>query len=241
MSDPWDLLMAGEYAAAIDAYSGQIAADTGAPAHNNRATAYMLAGQLDAALGDFAVAGYLGFAGPTRSDYAHLHVGAVLWLKGRYPVAASLWECAVREMLKNRFTHTDAAGGVRCGCLLWFASTRLRDAGLRALAEELLSKRLRKPGRWDRSWPAPLAAMLLGDASPCHVVDIASSPPSLAFRQLCQAHFYAAATALSRDDDNGTAVAHLRSAADTGAFIELEYFLARYELGQASPGIGSEP
>jgi len=227
--NPWGLLQAGEYAEAVKACSLQIADKPDIPAYNNRATAYLLLGDLDAALADYAVAGFLDLTDATVGDHAHLHVAAVLWMKGRHALAASLWRHTVQQMLKKRFTHTDAAGGVQCGCLLWFASARLGDPELRALAEELLSKRAAKPGRWGNAWPAPLAAMLLGQLTPPDLVAAASSPPVLAHRQLCQAHFYAATLAHAQGDGELAAM-HLQSSAGTRAFIEIEYFLALHEL-----------
>lgn len=238
MSDPWQLLQAGEYAEAVKAYSLQIAAKPHIPAYENRATAYLLAGDLDAALADYAVAGFLDLTDSTVGDHAHLHVGAVLWMKQRHALAAALWRHTVQQVLKNRFTHTDAAGGVQAGCLLWFASARLGDPALRALADELLLKRLGKPGRWGNAWPAPLAAMLLGELPVPDLMAAASSPPAMANRQLCQAHFHAASLAHSQGNGD-LAARHLQSSAETRAFIEIEYFLALHELRHRDPALAS--
>lgn len=233
MRDPWELMIAGQYASAARACTAQIAKGPQVFAYNNRGTAHLLLGDLDAALADYAIAGFLGLTGPTVDDHAHLQVAAVLWLKQQYALAASLWRYAVQQMLQNRFTHTDAGGGVHCGCLLWFAATTLGDEELRSLAEELLSERHKKRGRWGPAWPTPVAAMLLGHLAVPDLITAASSCSSLASRQLCQAHFYAASVARGKGNVD-LAITHLRSSADTEAFLEIECFLARHELRRLS-------
>src|SRR5262245_52179951 len=140
MDNPWRLVAAGRYAEAIAAYTLEIEARPTTFGHNNRATARLLAGDLDGALSDYAVAGYLDQADATRGDHSFVHVATVLWLQGRTSQARGLWRFAVDEMSRGRFTHSDASGGLHCGALLWFCGVALGDEDLRLAAERLFMK-----------------------------------------------------------------------------------------------------
>lgn len=225
--DPWSLFAEGEYEAAVEAYSLQIAERPTPPSYNNRATALLLLGQWDKALADFAVAGCLDRASGRPSDHSLLHAGAVLWIQGRERLAAGLWRHAVDEMRRGRFVYTDAAGGVQCAALLWFASAQLGDAALRKVAEKWLAKRA--VAAEARAWPGPLAGFLLGEVP---LADLEAWPPAtgvLHSRQQAQVQFYAGARALAEKDAE-RAAQHFRQAAQlSDAVLEIEHHLGIHE------------
>lgn len=228
-----ELLMAGDYRAAVDACSKSLAKQPDMIAYNERAAAYLHLNDYDRALADYAVAGYLDCADSTVGDYGYKHVAAVLWLKRAYTVAAALWSHTVGQMLKGRFTHSDMAGGVQCGCLLWFAGAGLSKAELREAAEELLVRKLKK--RNNSLWPAPVAAFLCGQITEDELRGTVTSTPILRERQACQAEFYVGAHALSLGNGERALAAFRAASRLTKGSIEIEYFLAGHEIENPEP------
>lgn len=229
------MVLEGRPTDAIEALSVEISSKPRILAFNNRATARILCGDLAGALSDFAVAGFVAEGEVGRGDHSYIHVAAVLWMQGHKRLASRLSQYATREMLKGRFAYSDAAGGADLGAATWFFSSRLKDKQGVQLAERLLAKLLK--GKASRSWPGPLARFLLNEISEVELVSAVSSVSGLRERELCQANFYVAARRQASGDAGGTVESLKAASASNAAVIEVEYHLARYELGAYGPAV----
>ena len=194
------------------------------------ASIYLDMGEYDKALSDYALSGYLGLK-HFVSDYGVKHVAAVLWLRGEAAEAADIWRYTVRQLAKNRFTHSDFAGGMQCSCLSWFAATSLSNVDVRDEAEHFMDKKLLS--RRGESWPGPVAAYLLGRMSAQELCHAAASADGIKERQLCQAEFYIGVHQCAHGRLS-EALTSFTSAADRlwPASIEMEYYLARHEANR---------
>jgi lipoprotein NlpI len=204
---------------------------------NNAGVQAMDDGDLATALGAFAVSSFLESAGSIRSDFAHQRAGAALWLMGERHAAAGLWRQAVHELGKGRITHSDDAGGVHSGLLLWYAWRRTGEDIYANEAETHLLRLWRKPR--SASWPGPLAAYILGKVAPEALLATAEASGSLRPRHLTQAHFYVGLE-LFAGGDLPSAVAHFREAEQAALDLslrEVEFYLARHELAQANVAV----
>jgi hypothetical protein len=233
MSSSWDLIVSGDYLGAVAATSEEIARRPSMGLFANRATAYILLRDYDKALADIAVSGFLDATDTTWGDSAFCWFGAVLWLKHAYWEATRIWQFTVRQMVKGRFTHSDAAGGVGCGCLLWFASQHFPEATFRADATELLEKKLMK--RSGKSWPGPIASFILQETTAEQLRAAVSETPVLRERQLCRAEFFIGA-ALLRSNSAEALECFDRAVGFREAILEEEYFLAQHEAERLRRG-----
>jgi tetratricopeptide (TPR) repeat protein len=156
----------------------------------------------------------------SASDYVRL--GVSHWSMGLHEEAISDWRSGFDAI------YADAAGGLECPLLVFFASEKLGDT----VTEKEMLKRLRKRVKKGKiaGWPAPLANYILGDIDEealfSHVVNI----PSLKGRQHCQASFFAAVRSQRQDCTNRKFYLEDAVAQGMAASLEAEYYLAKKEL-----------
>lgn len=226
--DPWQLVMQGQYDAAVRAYSEILREKPSSFAFYNRGTVYLNLGELSRAKADFEAAQQCS---ETRGDAYLQEVGVVEWLAGRHTEAAQIWRDLAQALDRREITYTDAAGGVENGLLLYFAAVRMGDRELLRESQSCLRKRTRTKAC--ASWPGPLALFLLDRMDREQVFDRITSTPVLRERQQCQAELYSGVRSLARGETEEYARAMQRSAGLSQALLEKELYLARYESGLA--------
>lgn len=220
--DPWDYIDAGEYSAAVRAYTKALHKEQLAPNYANRGMAYLSLGEPAKALADFQTAYDLE---EYRSDAFTQLSGVALWLAGREAEAAKVWHDLVLEIEHGEIDYSDEAGGVGNACLLWFAAVRLQQPTLLTPARRLIKKLCNK----NENWLGSIGQFLLGRIDEEQLRDAVSDIPVLFGREMCQAEFYIGIRALEagRRADYRKAV---RAAAKVDTTkIEPEYYLACHE------------
>lgn len=229
----WELVKAGRYAEAVTAFSQEVAERPSQGALNNRGMAYLHLGDFAAALTDFEAAVRLHAevaAQLTRKmpGCDRSLSGVALWMASRAEEAHEIWHSDVAARLAGESRYGDAAGGVTCGNLLWYAGVRLANQESLKLASNFLKKRLRT--KQSAAWPGPAARFLLGSISLEEVLASVTSAPILRERQLCQAHFHFGVRALQQGDES-KATLEMQAAYEFGSNskLECEYYLSLHE------------
>ncbi len=236
LMDPFKLIIEGKFKEAVEQCSTELETKLSSPTINTRGFAYLNLGDLDRALADFQKAEEVRYqALPDQTDAYQQEIGMVLWLKGQEQEAASIWYNLVQALTKGKIVFSDMAGGVQNGALLWFASCYEGLRNYYEPAKKFLEKKVKSPKI--RHWPGPIAQYLLKNLSEEELIQAATCNESkiLEDRQLCQANFYIGAKALANGDKKRFKESMLESVR-TGkrSRIELEYYLAKYELERAS-------
>lgn len=224
---PWDMLKAGQYQEAADAYTVALKAQESPPNFCNRAIAYLNLGHLDKAMIDFKAAEKSRPTNTARGDAYGQWIGTVHWLGGEEQKAAQVWLDLVEGLESDVIGYTDAAGGVECGALLWCAATWLDDADLLSRARRWLAQFVITP---KSVWPGPIAQLILGRIPAAEILLLTSRVPFLHERQSCQAFFYEAVANRAMSNKPATEVALNKSAVLSQAKLEQEYYLANHEL-----------
>lgn len=228
-TDPFYLILAGDFAAAIRAYDASAKDDPSASTYLNRGLAYLNLGELDRALADFQAAEDRDRGQRFRHDDAARWRGVVGWLKHDRAEALRVWHNAVKGILDGDINMSDAAGGVSVAALVWFAATEESQEQKNAL--KLLRKRINRV-----VWPGPIAPFLLGKLRDTDLLAAAESKTAdLAARQQCQGHFFVGARA-KREGRLEVSLRHFQVAAAQGrsAILECESYLARAEVEEAA-------
>lgn len=229
MRSSWDLVKAGRFDEAVGELTDELSATPAPWRYSNRGIAYINLGALDRARDDFNAAEH---ASTTRGDSYRLKLATVQWLQGLEADAVKTWIDVVRDLDGNRITYTDAAGGVESPCMLWFAGVRLAKTELCEIATKSLRKMLGR--KQAKCWPGVLGRLVLGQAAPAEAREAVSTVPILRERQLCQAEFYIAWTSLMEENKSACLEALDQSARLGDALLEMELYLARYELCRMS-------
>jgi hypothetical protein len=217
---PFELVRSGEYEKALPYFQQRCGADAMAPDHLNLGTLYLL--MHDYGLAFRAISDAVNMTTPRfRADSDYLDLGTCRWCTGQYSAAIDLFRQALNA------PYRDAAGGVSAPSLLLYAAERIDSSVLRKEAVTLLRKHAR---RKLRGWPGPVVPFLLGKLDSAGLDRLAQSSPPLAFRQQCQADFYVALRALREGDTATFATRMTRAASDKSAYLETEYYLARWEV-----------
>jgi hypothetical protein len=87
-------------------------------------------------------------------------LGTAYWLAGEHDLAKTTWRSYVQGILAREIISGDAAGGVTEGLLLWYAGLLTQDEKTCKGALKYLANRAKRSAI--KSWPGPLALMVLG-------------------------------------------------------------------------------
>jgi len=218
-SNPWALLEAREWEAALAAYTASWNNTGNREDLFNRALVLLNMRRWPEAMSDFEQCLSLG---RSRGANAYELVGAIHWLMGRQKEAVAWWQSSLKA---DRPRWNQIA---RSPALLVYAGVKL---GYEWLVMDGL-KRLKgvwKPGHNPR-WPGILPGMYLGEVSADRPEVYVSNLPVIGERELCQAYFYTGVIALRNGDTALAAMRFRRAAALEGAVLEVEYHLAGAEV-----------
>lgn len=231
--DPFDLVLKGRSAQAVDLYSKLLKEEPDNELRLlGRAIAHVNLGALEQAAADFGKAEALNHGRAIgRSSQHATWLGIVDWLRGQRADALRRWLVVVSEIQKGRVVYADMAGGVQPAALPWYGASRIGVAAAQELqvATRFLTKRVKGSGL--DSWPAPIGAYLLGAVKEEELLqragDVAAS--TRRDRRLCQATFYIAAMAQSLNFSERAAAMWAR-AVNYGDLFDGEHYLAQGEL-----------
>jgi lipoprotein NlpI len=225
MSIEWDLVRAGRPREALPLFEEECANEASAFTFYNLGKARLLADECAGALA--AIDQAIALTAPRYYAGRHFMMrGICHWYLDQ---PAAMIEAL---HLANDAPYTDAAGGVGAPVLMLYVAARLRDETLARLALKLLHKHVKRPRR---GWPWPIAPYLLGQLDDARLADLARESAPLRFRHECQAYFYMAVSALRQGDETVYQGKMRDAGGDSGAFLECEYFLARWEVLRGFP------
>jgi len=236
MNNPWPLVKDGRYAEAVDAYTAALAKRVNGLDLRNRSTAYVLMARYEEAFNDIETAESLDpprIGGGFHGDGGQIRLGVIEWLSGKHKEAGDRWLLIGEALAKNRVTYTDASGGLGTASILRFGAARLARSDLRAVADRLIKKLLKRPTY--RSWPLPIGAIYADKISPEDLLASVSDTPILRERELCQAHFALAVRELERSNRQEYLRQMTIAASSSNAILEDEFFLGQYEIRRAEP------
>ena len=116
--------------------------------------------------------------------------------------------------------------------MLWFAAVRLSRPDLIESCRKLFEKLSMKKRHAEIScWPMPIGRFFLGMIDESALMDLVTQGVGLRERELCQAYFARAVSALAAGNKDGyRKFLKLAAALPSPAHIETEYFLTRHEL-----------
>jgi tetratricopeptide (TPR) repeat protein len=173
-----------------------------------------------------------------QADISCLH-----WCLGDQGQAIKLMRGLVEGILDGSINYGDLAGGVEQGLLLYYMGTTARDPDAAAFALKYLRNRAKRSAI--ESWPGPLARYYLGDMSFEDVLSAATGQRNvtdaivsartnfLSLRQLCGAVFHDGVRHRAQGAED-LCLARMRECyALEDPLIELEWYLARYEVEHA--------
>jgi tetratricopeptide (TPR) repeat protein len=223
----FELICAGRFDEAVDACTAAMVSGPQFLELQNRGLACLKMGRHAEAIADFRRAAALE-PEAMRTDAHEKRIGAAQWLAGREDEAIATWRSVVEDLVRRRYSHSDAGGGIQAGLLLWFGASRLGLGPEMAQALSWLRRRSRRPGM--TLWPLPLARFVLDEVTEEQVRLEATASGSLAPRRACQAAF-SAAIAACRQGDAARARALLKEAVASGMAIplDIEFDLALHE------------
>jgi tetratricopeptide (TPR) repeat protein len=165
------------------------------------------------------------------SDDDFIYLGICHWYLDQSVEAVTAWKAGLDA------PYTDAAGGVEAAAILIYASMRVSEPALEKLGFAILRKISR---RSTSAWPAAIAPYLLGKIKD-HDLDLQARMSTSAIvvqRQQCQADFYVALAAQRRGDDVAYNARLRECARSPFGYLEHEYYLALWELGDQSSSDG---
>lgn len=243
--DPFEHVLCHQYEAALELYDRRSLDQ--ATDWVGKSIALLCVGRLHEALEGFHRAKEL-----RERDYAKMgsaegsgadanFIGTVQWLLGKRKEAVETFRWSVDGILDGSIAYGDAAGGVTQGLLLWYASSSVEDSpSLRASIKYLKNRTKRKA---IEDWPGPLALHLVGQrldqeilkrefsTDDLETIDRHVASDVLARRHYTNALFYMAAKRGHDGDERKAKLLLLRCARLENTFFELEWYLARNELG----------
>jgi len=173
-----------------------------------------------------------------------MDISCLYWLLGDRQKAIAVMRDLVDGILNGSIQYsTDIAGGMTQGLLLSYMGATAQRLDQMAFALDYLRKRTRK--YLPDSWPNPVARHYLGEISfgdllaaatgqqelP-QAVDVARAK-LLSRRRLCVALFHDGVKSRIHGDEAGCLVRMRECHALENPLIEHEWYLARYECGQA--------
>jgi hypothetical protein len=183
----------------------------------------------------------LGLSG-RQLDIACLH-----WLMGNRLTAIMLMRGAVHGILDHSIKFGDAAGGVEQGLLLYYMGLTADDPDSVPFAIKYLRNRAKRAAI--HVWPGPLARYYLGDLGFEDVLAAATGQRNLADaikvartdllkrRQLVGALFHDGVKKREEGAEEQCMARMRECYALEDPLIELEWYLARHEVEQASAGV----
>jgi hypothetical protein len=175
-----------------------------------------------------------------------LDIACLHWLMGNRLTAIMLMRGAVHGILDDSIKYGDAAGGVEQGLLLYYMGLTANDPDSVPFAIKYLRNRARRAAIC--VWPGPLARYYLGDLAFEDVLAAATGQRDLPDatkvartdllkrRQLVGALFHDGVKKREEGAEEQCMVRMRECYALEDPLIELEWYLARHEVEQASTG-----
>jgi hypothetical protein len=170
-------------------------------------------------------------------------LSCLYWCLGDQAQAIKLMRGLAEGILNSSISYGDLAGGVEQGLLLYYMGTTARDPEAAAFALKYLRNRAKRSAI--RLWPGPLARYYLGDISFEDVLSAATGQDNVADaisaagthlmnrRKLCGALFHDGVRYRAQGAED-LCLARMRECyALENPVIELEWYLARYEVDGA--------
>jgi tetratricopeptide (TPR) repeat protein len=128
---PFDLICAGRFEEALAACTRETESREQPQSLLHRETAHLRLGQHELAIADFRRAAALE-PETMPTDAYEKRIGAAQWLQGREGEAVATWRDVVADLVRGRYSHSDAGGGI--------AARRQGDAArARALLAEAIA------------------------------------------------------------------------------------------------------
>ena len=164
-------------------------------------------------------------------------LGTAYWLAGKHDLAKATWRSYVEGNLAGEIIYGDAAGGVTPGLLLWYTGLLTKDDKTCKDALKYLANRAKRSRI--KSWPGPLALMILGKKTAGEILSehfktdsiatavAAAKTDLLKRRELSQYLFYFGAVVLSQGKDDDYWQCLKLCAGLENPIIEDEWYLAR--------------
>jgi tetratricopeptide (TPR) repeat protein len=175
-------------------------------------------------------------------------ISCLYWCMGDQPNAIKLMRELAEGILDKSIKYGDMAGGVEQGLLLYYMGTTANDRDSASFALKYLQNRAARSAI--RVWPGPLARYYLGEVSFEDVLAEATGQRNLADatslaekdllsrRQLCGAVFHDGVRFRAHGAEAQCMARMHQCYALEDPLIELEWYLARYEVERAA---GLEP
>ena len=208
----------GEFDRAIQDYDQAIRMNLNyTAAYDNRGLAYKHKGDSDRAIKDFDEAIQLD----PKSPLTFFHRGQAQFSSGQFDLALKDFESAHRRQPKEVYT------------IIWMylAQARSGNHDQTELQKNAAEMDMTK-------WPAIVANLYLGTATPESVLAAAADPdPRKEKSHFCEANFFLAERALLMGD-RPEAASFLQKAVETGATLNFEYWAAKDELRKLDPSGG---
>jgi tetratricopeptide (TPR) repeat protein len=171
-------------------------------------------------------------------------ISCLYWCMGDQSKAIKLMRALAEGILDRSINYGDMAGGVEQGLLLYYMGTTARDLDAASFALKYLQNRANRSAI--RLWPGPLARYYLGALGFEEVLAEATGRQNLAEainlankdllsrRQLCGALFHDGVRLRAHGAEE-LCMARMRQCfALEDPLIELEWYLARYEVQHAA-------
>lgn len=239
----WELMRAGRYAEAVEAFIVAACEDNWPAHHRNRAIALLCMNRFRDAYDAYEEADQAERIRAPAHNRDLDAMGLCLWLVGDRSAALPLIREHLDLPMKRKLTYGDFAGGASEGLVAYYAGVSLPDIDTKTKALRHLRKIAN--GKRHRGWPKPIARFLVGDL-PLEKVLIEAAEADdietainharvdiLSRRQLVEALFYAAIR--KRDEgQEAECLGLLAKVADLPiSHTEIEWFLAKHEIEQA--------
>lgn len=169
-------------------------------------------------------------------------LGTAYWLAGKHDLARATWRSYVEGNMAGEIIYGDAAGGVTPGLLLWYAGLLTKDEKTCKEALKYLANRAKRSRI--KSWPGPLALMILGKKTAGEILSeyfktnsieaaiTAAKADLLKRRELSQYLLSAGALSLSQGKEDGYWQSMKRCAGLENPIIENEWYIARGAVEQ---------
>lgn len=167
-------------------------------------------------------------------------LGASEWLSGKRDSAVHSWRRSAQGVLDKTIEYGDFAGGVEQGLLLFYAGVSLGDIQIVSEAIKYLKNRASR----DRikSWPRPLACVILGKLEPGNLLRqefgtenleqaVAGSKVNVLMRRHLSQYLFFEAIRLRAGGETGKCDAMLRICANLqNPVLEIPWYLAQAEV-----------
>jgi lipoprotein NlpI len=237
-TDPWELVLARQFQAAVDAYVARLAAK---PDDKfilaSLGLAYLNLKQYETAAHIFEEYVRLDTRGSLYSDRSFFGLGTCYWCMGEPRRAVEAWKGG----LGASYTSTSHGySGVQIPAILWYAAVRSGDEVLKKEAWRLLKKR----ARWKLSgWTDAVIPYFLGQIDTEEYLSHLplDSHPKVHERHRCQAMFYVGVRHLSDGDWDGFKAQMRDCAGSWDGYLVDDYYLAIWEVDNGFPPVEMRP